>query len=123
MRRSAQSADAAERPLEVLDRGHRDGVDHLLVELRVRLRGRQAVLRQQVRMVEIDRVVEDAAGRIDVDDLDVFADRARLEVVSQGTSTVISLNVAVSRRVARLGSKARTRSRRVTGCGTRAASR
>ena len=39
---------APERPLEAVDGRHRHRVDHLLVELRVALRRREAVLRQHV---------------------------------------------------------------------------
>ena len=70
--------EPAERALEVADRPHRDGVDHLLVELRVALRRRQAVLRDDRRVVEVDRLVEAAARRIVVDHLDVLADGAGL---------------------------------------------
>ena len=68
--------EPSERPFEVPDRPHRDGVDHLLVELRVALRRRQAVLRDDRRVVQVDRLVEGAAGGIVVDHLDVLAHRA-----------------------------------------------
>ena len=41
---------------------HRHGVDHLLVELRVALRRRPAVLREQARVVEVDRLRRRPAG-------------------------------------------------------------
>ena len=50
--------DAAERLLEMPDRRHRDRVDHLLMELRVRLRRRQAVLGEHALVVQVDRLVE-----------------------------------------------------------------
>ena len=71
---------ATKRLLEIFDCAHHHRVTHLLVELRDSLRGRKAVLRQKVRMVEINRRVGAAAGRIDVDDLNIFADRTRLKV-------------------------------------------
>ena len=71
---------AAKGTLKVLDRGHRDRVDHLLVKLGIRLGRRMPVSRKKVRIVEVDRIVEDAARRVDVDDLDVFPDRAGLEL-------------------------------------------
>ena len=40
---------------------------------------RQPALRQHVRIVEIDRFVEAAARRIDVDDLEVLADRSAVQ--------------------------------------------
>jgi hypothetical protein len=72
---------AAERALEMTNRRHRHGIDHLLVKLRIGLRGGEAVLGEQVRMIEIDRMIEDAAGRIVVDHFDVFAHRTRLEIL------------------------------------------
>jgi hypothetical protein len=73
--------DATERPLELADRGHRDGVDHLLMELRIPLRRTQTVLREHVRVVEVHRRIDHAARRIDVDHLDVFTRRAGLQVL------------------------------------------
>ncbi len=65
--------------------------------------GARPSLRQERRIVEIDRLVEAAAGRIEVDHLEVLADRTRLQL-SHGTLNVISLIGAVSSFVARLGS-------------------
>src|SRR5262245_47695027 len=70
-----------ERPLEVADRSHRDRVDHLLMELWIALRRRQTVLREDVRIVQVDRRVEAAAGRIAVNDLEILADRPGLQRV------------------------------------------
>ena len=70
---------APERPLEVPNRGHGDRVDHLLVELRIGLRRQQAVLREQVWVVEVHRSVDHVAGGIAVHDLDVLADRPGLK--------------------------------------------
>ncbi len=72
---------AAQRPFEVPDRGHRHRVDHLLVELRVAFGRGQPVLRQQVRPVQVHRRVEAPARRVVVDDLEVLADRPRLEIL------------------------------------------
>ena len=66
----------AERDLEVADRPHRDGVDHLLVELRIAFGGGEAVLSQQVAILEVDGRIGCVARGIDVDHLEVFADRA-----------------------------------------------
>ena len=71
----------AERALEMTDGAHGDGVDHLLVELRVALRGSEPVLREQAGIVEIDRRIDHAARRIDVDDFEIFSDRTRLQSV------------------------------------------
>ena len=70
---------APEGPLEVADRGHRHRVDHLLVELRVALGRREAVLGQEERVVQVDRLVELLARRVVVDDLEVFADGTGLQ--------------------------------------------
>ncbi len=73
-------------------------------------------------MIESDRKVESAARGIDVHHLDVFPTGPGARS-SQWMATVISLKDTVASRVAALGSNARTRRRRVTGAGTRAASR
>ncbi len=70
--------------LEGADGGHDHRVDHLLMELRVALRGRQAVLGHTVRVVEIDRLVKAAAGRIDIDHLQILSDRSRFQCVFPG---------------------------------------
>ena len=67
-------SDAAEGLLKVVDGLHGDGVDHLLMKARVRFGGREAGLGERGGMVEIDRRVGASGGRIDVDDLEVFAD-------------------------------------------------
>ena len=64
-----------QRALEVAHRFHGDGKHHLLVELRVAIGRRQSVLRQQHRIVEIDRRIKAAAGRIEIDDFDIFVNR------------------------------------------------
>jgi hypothetical protein len=51
------------------------------MELWIRLRRRQPILREQVRIVEIDWPVEHAARGIDVNDFDVLADRPLAEIV------------------------------------------
>ena len=63
---------------------HRHRVGHLLVEPRVALGGRQAVLGQHVGVVQVDGRVEATARRVAVDHLDVLADRAGLELVAVG---------------------------------------
>ena len=70
---------SAQRLFEGVNRGHRHGVGHLLVELRIRLRRGQAVLRGQAQVVQVDRMVEAPARRVVVDDLDIFTDRTRAE--------------------------------------------
>ena len=71
---------APQRRFEMADRGHRHGIDHLLMKLRIAFGGRPAVLRQQFGFVQVDRVVKPVRCRIDVDHLDVFANRSRLQV-------------------------------------------
>src|ERR1700730_11143646 len=71
---------AAERSFEPSDGAHRHRIVHLLMELRVRLRGRETVLAQEMGMIEIDGRIAAAARRIDVDHLDIFADRAGREL-------------------------------------------
>ena len=70
--------DAAERALEVLDRPHRDRVDHLLPELRVRVRRRQPVGGEHFQRTEVDAGKDLPVLIVLVDDGDVLADRARL---------------------------------------------
>ena len=100
------------------DRRHRDRVDHLLVELRVALRRRQAVLRHDRAVVQVDRRVEAPLGRIVVDDLEVLADRAGLEdvlpfvVALPGNASVDLVDPGRLELDAELGSKAKTRSGR-----------
>jgi hypothetical protein len=66
---------SSERPFKLADSCHRHRVDHLLVKLRVPLRWRDAVERQQIRIVEVHRVVETSGRWIEVDDFQVFAHR------------------------------------------------
>ena len=68
---------AAERPLEMADRGHGDGIDHLLVKLRIALRRRQTILGEQGLVVEVDRIIDPVRGRIDIHDFEIFANRTR----------------------------------------------
>ena len=56
--------------------GHRHGVAHLLMELRIRFQRCQSVFGQDVRIVQIDRLVKAPTGGVSVNDLDVFPDRA-----------------------------------------------
>ena len=65
--------------LEVPDGLHRHRVDHLLVEGRVAFGGWPAILGQQLRLVQVHRVVEAVGRRVDVDDLEVFAHRSGFE--------------------------------------------
>jgi hypothetical protein len=69
----------SERELEVAHRRHGDGVDELLVELRVSLVGIEPVGADVV--LEVHRIVVRLARRIVVDDLDVLADRADAELL------------------------------------------
>ena len=75
---------AAERALEMADRRHRHRIHHLLVELRIGLRRRQPVLRQQLGVIKIDRGIDRIAGGVDVDHLDILADRPGLELLLPG---------------------------------------
>ena len=47
------------------------------MELRVCLRRREPIFRENVRMIEIDRRVAAPARRIDIDHFEIFADRSR----------------------------------------------
>ncbi len=69
-----------ERALEVTDRGHRHGIDHLLMKPRIALGRRQPVLREHLRIVEVYRRVKARARRIDIDHLHELADRPRRQV-------------------------------------------
>src|SRR5258706_2794927 len=74
----------AERALEVADGGHRDRIDHLLVELRIAFGRCQSILGKEIWIVEIDRRIDDVAGRIDTDYLDVFPNRSGRQRPSVG---------------------------------------
>ena len=108
--------DAAERALEVLDRAHRDRVDHLLAELRAAVGRRQAVLREHLGSVEVDRRMERRAAFVLVDDEDVLAD-GPASSSSHGIRSVVSFMTAVSKRAVMPGSTANTRRFRKTGRG------
>ena len=53
------------------------------MELRIALRGRHAVRRKDVMMVEIYRGIAATACRIDVDHFDIFADWPRFEILTR----------------------------------------
>ena len=72
--------DSAERAFEVLDRAHRDRVDHLLTELRTAVGRGQAVLGEHLGRVEVDRRKQRRAFFVLVDDEDVLARGSRLEL-------------------------------------------
>ena len=71
---------AAKGPNRAVDHLHGDGVDHLLVEARVRLALRQASLHEQRALVEVDARVKPLVPSIVVVDLNQLAARTRLEV-------------------------------------------
>ena len=72
---------ASECALEMFDSLHRNRVNHLLMELRIRFRRRQTIVSERQRPIQIDRRVADAGGRIDVNHFQVFAHRTRREIV------------------------------------------
>ena len=55
----------------MIDRLHGDRVDHLLMELRVELGGRQTLAGEDESFIEVDGRVKTAARRVVVDDLEV----------------------------------------------------
>ncbi|WP_334382504.1 MULTISPECIES: hypothetical protein [unclassified Bradyrhizobium] len=63
---------------------HRHRKNHLLMELRIAFGWRQPILRQKMRVVEIDRLVELAACRIDINDFEILVDRTDLKLVFPG---------------------------------------
>src|SRR3954469_3040266 len=69
----------AERELEVADGAHGDGVDHLLMELRLSLGWRQPVLSQQIWVFQVHRLVGRAARWIDIDHFKILAHRPGIE--------------------------------------------
>jgi hypothetical protein len=73
--------DPPERPLEMTDRRHRHRVDHLLVKLWVGLGWPEPTLGEQVRVVELNGMVEDAARRVEIDHLDVLPHRPRCKLL------------------------------------------
>src|SRR6266545_1010889 len=75
VRPRAPEDGATEGALEVLDRPHRHGIDHLLVELRVALRRGPAILGEQARVVEVDGLVPLARG-VHVVNGEILADRS-----------------------------------------------
>ena len=66
-----------QRALEQADHLHANGVYHLLVELRVAVRRVDPMLLDHVRIVQIDRFVKTPGRRIEVNHLQVVADRSR----------------------------------------------
>src|ERR1035437_88408 len=62
-----------ETALEDVDGAHRHRVEHLLPELRITVRGRQSVVCQQLRLVQVHWRVKAATGLVLVDDGNVFA--------------------------------------------------
>ncbi len=68
-------------PLEVADGGHGHGVDHLLMELGVPLGGIEPALSEQETVLQVDRRIAAAAGRIDVHHLQVLPHRSRRQVL------------------------------------------
>ena len=101
----------------MIDRLHRDRVAHLLMEPRVGFRRRQAVRCEQRRGIEIDGRIGGIARRIDVDHLDVFADRTRLEVIFPGHLNRHATHARKVVRAASAGSKEKMRRRRTSGRG------
>ena len=97
---------ASERVLEVVDGEPRDGIDHLLMELRRAFAGGQSVLRQQLGIVEVHRFVETAAAGIDVDDVEVLAARPGLQALpgdldrdfADGRSLVVGSQAGINRK-------------------------
>jgi len=71
--------DSAERLLETFDGRHCDRIDHLLMKLRIPFRRREAVLRQQIWIVQIDWWIHNSTSRIDINYFDVFAYRSNIE--------------------------------------------
>src|ERR1035438_5761843 len=70
---------SAERDFEVLDRSHCDGIDHLLMETRVARIGVQAVIGNDIRVLEVYRRVVASGRRVVIDDFQVLANWTRLE--------------------------------------------
>ncbi len=69
-----------QRALEMGDGGHRHRVHHLLVELRHALRGREAVLRQEHGIVQVNGGIERAVGVL-IDDLEVLPGGTGIEIL------------------------------------------
>ena len=65
----------------MLDRLHGHRIDHLLMKLRMTLGRRQAILRKQMRIVQVHRLVAAIAGGIQVHHFEVFAHRAGTEAL------------------------------------------
>ena len=65
----------AQRAFEVLDRLHGHGIGHLLMKSRIAFSGGTAVLREQARIIQINRWVF-LAGGVHIDDFEVLAFRS-----------------------------------------------
>lgn len=75
---AGEAASSSGRPMRP---AHGDAVHHLLVELGVGFGGAQTALCQQADVVQVHRLVTGSARRIDVNNLEVFADRAWPQVL------------------------------------------
>ena len=102
-RRGRQRTGRPRARSKCLDRLHRHRVDHLLVELRVALARRPAVLRQQSASFEVHRIVPRCPRRPRPRPPGTRRP-APASASSQRTLSATSLMPAVSRRVEKLGS-------------------
>jgi len=93
---------AAKRGLEAFQRFGCDGVHHLLVKARVGLGGVETFAQQQVRVVEIDRLVERLRAAVVIDDRETLADRTRLELFVAHADDEIVAEQPPQRRVERV---------------------
>lgn len=75
----------SERALEMANRFHRYRVNELLMKLWIAFTRCQAVLRCDLFGTKINRLVPALARWIDVDHLDVFADRSRFQAFKRNT--------------------------------------
>jgi hypothetical protein len=105
---------AAQGTFKVADSGAGHGIDHLLVKLGVALRGRQAVLRQQARVIQVHRGIEGLTGRIVVHHFQVVVHGPQPQIVLPGDIDyhliyLISLELAAEDRVKSEGPQAPAR--------------
>jgi len=66
---------------KVPDRLHGDGIDHLLMELRVAFGAGKTIAGEEVGMVQVDREIGAIGGGVDIHDFEVFAHGSGLQIL------------------------------------------
>jgi hypothetical protein len=66
------------------DRDHGHRIDHLLMKLRIGFRRFQTVLAKDARVIQIHRIVKNAARRVGIHHFDVLPDGTGLQMLLPG---------------------------------------